>query len=111
MLPTILEQLLRNGPIRWASFTVAAWFRYLTGIDDQGREMPINDPRSDKLCECSRRGGADPTEMLSMHELFGDVLPASQRFVNEVSRALRSFYSKGAKATLASYIEAIETER
>jgi mannitol 2-dehydrogenase len=111
VLPTILEQSERNGPIRWASFTVAAWFRYLTGIDDQGREMPINDPMSDKLCETSRRGGADPTEMLSMRELFGDVLPASQRFVNEVSRALRSFYSKGAKATLASYIETIETER
>ena len=111
MLPTILEQTQRNGPVRWASFTVAAWLRYLTGIDDQGREMPINDPMSDKLRERSRRGAADPAEMLSMHELFGDVLPASQRFVDEVSRALRSFYSKGARATLASYVEAIKTER
>jgi mannitol 2-dehydrogenase len=109
VLPTILEQSQRNGPIRWASFTVAAWFRYLTGIDDQGRELPINDPMSDKLRECSRRGGWDPAEMLSMHELFGDVLPASQRFVDEVSGALRSFYSKGVRATLASYVETIET--
>ena len=37
--------------------------------------------------------------------------PASQRFVDEVRLALRSFYSKGVKATLTSYIEAIETER
>ena len=86
------------------AFTVAAWFRYLTGIDDQGNKMPIIEPIEAKVCPLAKQGGADPQAMLSLHELFGDDLPQSQAFVDEVSRALRSFYEKGAIATLEHYI-------
>src|SRR6266436_3311141 len=48
VLPSVVEQLERGGPIKLLSFTVASWFRYLTGKDDQGKEMPINDPMSKK---------------------------------------------------------------
>ena len=84
-----------------ASFTVAAWFRYLTGIDDQGREMPMNDPMAAKLQERARRCGADPRELLSLRELFGDILPNALPFVNEVSCTLRGFSDRGVRATLA----------
>jgi len=41
---------------------------------------------------------------LSMHELFGDILPASPAFVGEVTRALKSFYEQGSVATLEAWI-------
>ena len=42
--------------------------------------------------------------MLSLSELFGDELPKANPFSQEVARALKSFYEKGAKATLESYV-------
>lgn len=105
VLPSIREQLARGGPIKRLSFTVAAWFRYLTGTDDQGREMPVIDPIKDKLVEYARRGGRDPSVLLGLRELFGEDLPRSQAFVNQVSQTLGSFYGKGARATLADTVE------
>lgn len=105
VLPSIREQLKRGGPIKLLSFTVAAWFRYLTGTDDQGREMPIIDPMQDKLVENARRGGRDPSVMLGMSELFGEELRGSKVFVDQVSQTLGNFYDKGARATLADAVE------
>jgi mannitol 2-dehydrogenase len=105
VLPSIVEQLERGGSIKSLCFTVACWFRYLNGKDDQGKEMPIIDPMSKKLCELARLGGKDPKSLLSMREVFSESLANSPRFVGEVRDALESFYDKGARATLAQYIE------
>jgi mannitol 2-dehydrogenase len=104
ILPSILEQLPLGGPIKLLTFTVASWFRYLNGVDDQGKAMPINDPLESKLRQHAQRGGPDPRALLSLHELFGDVLPNSPVFVDQVGRILGSFYARGAQATLASYV-------
>jgi mannitol 2-dehydrogenase len=106
VLPSILDQLQRGGPIKLLSFTVAAWFRYLTGTDDQGREMPVIDPMKDKLMETARRGGRDPGAMLALSELFGEDLPKSKPFVDQVRETLGSFYDKGARVTLTEHIGA-----
>jgi len=104
VLPSIHEQLERGGPIKMLSFTLACWFRCLRETNDLGEELPIIDSLADKLRENARRGGADPGALLSIDELFGDVLPRSRVFVAEVSHALRSLYENGAKATLANYV-------
>src|SRR5471032_2884977 len=51
VLPTIQEQLQRNRPIKLLSFTVACWFYYLQGHDEQGREIIMKDPMAPKLRE------------------------------------------------------------
>jgi mannitol 2-dehydrogenase len=106
VLPSVVEELERGGPIQMLSFTVAAWFRYLTGKDDQGKELPINDPMSKKLTERARAGGKDPQSLLSMREVFSESLATSPRFVDQVREILESFYDKGARATLASALSA-----
>jgi mannitol 2-dehydrogenase len=103
VLPSILEQLARGGPIKMLSLTVATWFRYLAGSDEQGQALAIIDPMADKLREHARRGAADPSVLLGIRELFGEVLPRSQVFRAQVGHALRGLYEKGAKATLAIY--------
>ena len=105
ILPSIAEQLDRGGPIRILSFIVASWFRYLAGTDDGGRELTIVDPLANPLGELSRRGKADPRLLLAVRELFGQQLAGAPVFREEVSRALRGFYEKGARATLAEYVE------
>ncbi|GAK50919.1 mannitol dehydrogenase domain protein [Candidatus Moduliflexus flocculans] len=102
VLPIVVDQLARQKKMTMCAFTIAAWFRYLTGVDDNGKKMPIIEPMEAKVCPLAKQGGADPKPMLSLHELFGE-LPKSEIFVAEVSRALRSFYEKGAVATLEEY--------
>ncbi len=106
VLPSIAEQLARGGPLRALSFTVAAWFRYLTGTDDAGRPLPINDPLSDELVERARAGGADPSRLLAMRELFGEDLPSAPRFVTQVAEDLRALYRDGPRAALARCVRA-----
>ena len=106
VLPSVREQLARGGPIKLLSFVVACWFRYLTGSDDLGRPMPLNDPLSDKLREHAIRGGADASVLLSLGELFGE-LSDSQVFLDNLNEALRSLYGQGARPALESALAAV----
>lgn len=99
VLPSIVEQLERGGPIKLLSFTVACWFRYLNGSDEQGRPMPIIDPYADRLRAQALRGGAEPGALLSLRELFGD-LSVQPLFVAQVGDALARLYRDGARAAL-----------
>ncbi len=101
VLPSIVDQLSRGGSISRLSFTVAAWFRYLTGLDDKGAPLPMSEPMIETLGALARKGGSDPRSLLSLHSLFGEVLPNSTVFVEEVGSHLRTFYEKGAEAALA----------
>ena len=105
VLPSIVEQLSRGGSTTRLSFTVAAWFRYLTGLDDEGRPLPMAEPLLATLGDLARKGGPDPRALLSLHSLFGDILPNSPVFVAELAGHLRCFYEKGAKASLARVLE------
>lgn len=104
VLPSILEQIERGGPLRLLSFTIASWFRFLNGSDECGKSLPVNDPMGDRLRELALKGGTDPRPLLSVHALFGDVLPASPVFVNAVKEALQDLYAMGAKAALAKAV-------
>ena len=106
VLPSIVERLERGGPLRRLTFTVASWFRYLQGNDDQGRPMPMNDPMLDKLRERAQAGGKDPGPLLAMREVFSEDVAQAKPFVEELRAALESFYDRGARATLAKYAEA-----
>jgi mannitol 2-dehydrogenase len=104
VLPSITEALPLGLPVKLLSFTVAAWFRYLNGTDDAGRQMPIVDPIGDELQKRARDGGRNPETLLGIRKLFGDELPRSPAFADEVRNALASFYDTGAEATLANYV-------
>jgi mannitol 2-dehydrogenase len=104
VVPSVSEQLQRGGPIKFLSLTVASWFRYLSGKDDAGKPVPMNDPMLDQLQEAAKAGGKDPRKLLAMRQLFSEELATNPRFVKEVEEALVSFYDKGAAATLAEYV-------
>src|ERR1700726_3350878 len=66
VLPSIIDQLQRGGPIKLLTLTVASWFRYLSGKDDAGKPMPMNDPMLDQLREAATAAGKDPGRLLAM---------------------------------------------
>src|SRR5271167_4710298 len=100
VLPSITEQLQRGGPIKLLSFTVASWFRYLNGLDESGKEMPMLDPMAQTLRERAKAAGKDARQLLGMRDVFSEELANSLAFVKQVSDTLQSFYEEGAKSTL-----------
>jgi mannitol 2-dehydrogenase len=100
VLPSLEEQLARGGPVHALTFTVAAWFRYLTGADDAGASLPMNDPMLDELTKRARAGREDPRPLLEMRELFGEALPASAAFMQLLERDLRALYRDGPRKAL-----------
>lgn len=103
VLSSLRDKLEQKGAIDYISLTIAAWFRYLNGQDDQGNPITIDDPMADLLSERARSGGADPTSLLSLSELFGD-LPQSSRFVDALTNHLHNLYELGAKETLTRFL-------
>jgi len=106
VLPTIEDQLARNGPIGLLSFTVACWFRYLNGRDEQGREIVMKDPMASALRDLARAGGKDPTLLVAQRDIFPRDLAAAPRFINLVKEVLARFYDQGARAALVHAISA-----
>jgi mannitol 2-dehydrogenase len=104
ILPSIREQLARGGSVKKLSLAVASWCRYAAGTDEQGKPIEIQDPMADELHQHAKAAGKDPRPFLSIREIFGDDLPRSPIFVEQVGDALQSLYDMGAKATLAKYI-------
>ena len=104
VLPSVVDQLKRGGQIKLLSFTIASWFRYLNGLDESGKEMPMLDPMAAKLRERAKAAGKDARQLLGMREVFSEELANEPAFSNEVSNILSSFYDKGARATLREYI-------
>lgn len=104
VLPSISAQLKSGGPIKQLSFTIASWFRYLNGLDESGKEMPMLDPMAPKLRERAKAAGRDARQLLGMREVFSEELASAPAFVEAVSDTLNSFYDKGARATLKDAI-------
>jgi mannitol 2-dehydrogenase len=99
VLPSIAEQLERGGPIRRLTLCVASWMRFLNGKDEQGVEIPIQDPQAERLQKAALAGGKDPRSLLALTDIFGD-LAKQERFVQELELLLGSLYDKGAAQTL-----------
>lgn len=104
ILPSIREQLAHGGPVRRLSLAVASWCRFLAGTDEQGKPIEIQDPMADELHQHAKAADKDLRPFLGMREIFGDDLPQSPVFVQQVGDALQSLYDVGAKATLVKYL-------
>ncbi|KAL6709060.1 hypothetical protein ACN47E_002187 [Coniothyrium glycines] len=100
IMPSIAEQIQAGGPLRRLTLCAAAWFRYLNGVDEQGRSFKVDDPMVEELQAKAREGGLS---VLDVKSLFGDDLRDDERFVTELTNALHSLRTEGAMRTVAKY--------
>jgi mannitol 2-dehydrogenase len=101
VLPSLREALQHKEPDRHLVLAVAAWFRYLRGVDDDGRPIDIQDARAETFTRAAIRGGTDPRRLLSERAIFGD-LGANTSFVDTLSTALRSLEAGSLAAAAAT---------
>jgi len=96
------ESAIRGVGIDYLSLTIAAWCHYLNGYDDQNRPIPIDNPLADSLTQQARSGKTDPRPLLSIFEIFGDLVQ-SPRFVETVADKLSNLHEFGDQGTLARF--------
>ncbi|MBM1174642.1 mannitol dehydrogenase family protein [Microvirga arabica] len=107
LLGTIRDRLSSGAPIGRLSLGVAAWMRYVTGIDEKGGAIEVRDPMTARLREVA--DGAGPSAenlargLFAIREIFGDDLPADSRFTGEVVAHLARLYELGAKHTVSTF--------
>jgi fructuronate reductase len=105
LLGTIRDRLKEGAPFPRLALGVAAWMRYVTGVDENGRAIDVRDPLAAPLRALADRAGPDAKRLaaalLSVEAIFGRDLPADPRFVAALSRALERLYAVGAKRTVA----------
>jgi fructuronate reductase len=106
LLGTARDRLRGGAPIPRLALGVAAWMRYVTGLDENGQPIDVRDPMRDRLQQAAREAGSDPEclgrALLSFHEIFGD-LAEDERLARPVIGALRSLLTAGASRTVAEW--------
>ena len=71
LLSTLAENLAAGRPCPRLMLAVAAWIRYVSGVDEAGREIDVRDPMAQILKERSAQGVA---AVLGLREIFPDGL-------------------------------------
>jgi len=104
LLGTIRERLKHGRPVNRLSLGVAAWMRYVTGIDENGHSIDVRDPLAERLRVIGETTTHDPAGlvegMLMVREVFGADLPQSAPFRKLLTHHLSSLYELGAARTV-----------
>jgi fructuronate reductase len=104
LLETIRDRIAKGQPIDRLALGVAAWMRYVTGIDEKGRPIDVRDPLALRLKTLADEAGPvaarlAPT-LFSVRDVFGTDLPVRPRFTLEVEAALDQLFTIGARVTV-----------
>ena len=103
MLDSIRYHLAHNTAFDCLALGVAAWMRYVSGIDDAGHLIEVCDPSVDKI-KALVANSADNQErvkaLLSLTHVFGEDLANNSKFIDQVTDAYISLRNIGAKQTV-----------
>ncbi|HET6238276.1 MAG TPA: mannitol dehydrogenase family protein [Acetobacteraceae bacterium] len=102
LLGTIRERLARGLPTPHLALAVAAWIRYVGGIDEAGQPIDVRDPLATSCRAALNAAGSDPRRrvgaILGIDAIFGADLAHSVPFADAVSAAYAALLANGARA-------------
>jgi fructuronate reductase len=105
LLGTVRDRLRRDAPIPRLALGVAAWMRYVAGVDEKGQPIDVRDPLSARLRAIADQAGPDAERLapalLAVQEIFGN-LADDPRFAAPVTGALGRLFTDGARKTVGS---------
>ena len=104
LLGTIRDRLAAGQPITRLALGVAAWMRYVTGVDEDGEAIDVRDPLALRMMAIAA-DAADDAEALfeglvALNEVFGTDLADNAIFRNAVVEHLDSLFDEGAAETV-----------
>ena len=104
LLETLREQLAGNGHIDILSLGVAAWIRYVSGVDEKGAAIEVSDPLAKELraaCDANQGNpGGMVKAVVAIEKVFGSDLINEARFIQATTQWLERFYAKGVLASI-----------
>ncbi|CAA0112436.1 Mannitol 2-dehydrogenase [Starkeya nomas] len=107
LLATIRARLADGAPIARLALALAAWMRFVSGIDEQGRSIDVRDPLAARLRALADAAGPLPDalvpSLLGVREIFDTDLAADPRLVGAVLEALSTLYRVGAGRAVAQF--------
>ncbi|MCW2987813.1 MAG: Mannitol dehydrogenase domain protein [Solirubrobacterales bacterium] len=99
LLPSLTEAIDQGRPHEKLTMAVAAWFRYLRGVDFEGNRIEVKDELKATLQPLARQAGDDPRPLLSVRSVFGE-LGDDEQFVGRLEKALCSLERRGPAAAI-----------
>ncbi len=107
LLGTIRDRLRSGAHIDALALGVAAWMRYVTGLDESGQPIDVRDPLKNELRARADAAGLDAERLapalLSIEAIFGTDLPADPRFTAAVTAALDGLIRHGSKQSYETF--------
>lgn len=107
LLHTVRDQLRGNGHIDIICLAVAAWIRYVSGVDERGDAIEVSDPLASRLralCDANKGDVAGMVKaIVAVTEVFGTDLTDETRFVDTTTVWLERFYEHGVLNTVRKY--------
>ncbi len=108
LLGTIRDRLAAGLAFDRAALGVAAWMSYVTGIDENGREIDVRDPLSARLGAAAASAQGAPRQLvdalLGFTEIFGLDLPRDEYFRSTLIGHLTALYMKGVRCTVEEMV-------
>lgn len=87
LLPSLSEAIERSLPHERLTLALAAWIRYLQGVDFDGNEIDVEDPMKRTLQPLARESAHDVQPLLEVRSVFGN-LAGDDDFVARLQAAL-----------------------
>ena len=92
LIPTIQENLIEGGSIKYGTFILAVWAYYSDkGVDMNNNLIEIIDVNKDELHQNAKQYKKDELSFIRSSAIFGS-LPSNQRFIKNYSKMLKSIY-------------------
>lgn len=94
ILPTLQENLVSGGSIRYATFLLAAWCFYSDQErNEEDQPLDIEDAQREQLHRFAQRTQKDWTAFLRQVDIFGDLIE-HKTFEREYSKTVRQIYQE-----------------
>lgn len=101
LLPSLQEAVEQGLPHEALTLALAAWVRYLTGVDFEGGAIEVEDARWEELRPLARAAAADPRPLLEVRDVFGS-LADDEAFAGRLGEAIRLLDAYGSAAATAA---------
>ena len=105
ILKPLKDALQQNLNYHAFVFALAGWACFLTGNDEQGEAIPIQDPNGESLSAAAVKAREKPTEFLRAIGVAGISDEALGKLTVLFKEYLEKLYAQGAKKTLEEFLK------
>ncbi|UTV31010.1 fructuronate reductase [Photobacterium atrarenae] len=102
---SLRHHLAQGTDYRWLAMGIAGWMRYISGIDEHGNPIDVQDPMAAQFRAIYEAHEINPSvvkALLGIEAIFGSDLVQNEALVADITTAYELLITKGAKAAVAA---------